>query len=86
MKRDNFLERIADINVWKDSGQRAPNKPLLLLLALGRVLNGRPRAASYWEIEGKLKELLQRFGPQRKALHPEFPFDRLPADGRRRPG
>ena len=27
-----------------------------------------------------MKELLQRFGPPRKALHPEFPFGRLPAD------
>ena len=81
MKRDEFLGRLDDINVWKSSGQRAPNKPLLLLLALGRVFNGRGRVASYPEIEPELKGLLQRFGPPRKALHPEFPFGRLPADG-----
>ena len=82
MNRDEFLRKIDQINVWKSGEKRAPHKPLLLLLGLGRVLNGEDRLASYRnDIESELGQLLQRFGPPRKALHPEFPFSRLSADG-----
>ena len=80
MTRHTLLHRFRTLHVWKRHGRRAPHKPLLLLLALGRVLNGRERLVSYGQIEDRMKELLQRFGPPRKALHPEFPFGRLPAD------
>lgn len=82
MNRDEFLRRIDQINVWKSGGRRAPHKPLLLLLGLGRVLNGENRLASYRnDIEPELGQLLQRFGPPRKRMHPESPFSRLSADG-----
>lgn len=76
----DFLKRIERINVWKKGGQRAPHKPLLLLLALGRILNERERFVPYREIDEMLKELLQRFGSPRKA-RPVYPFSHLPADG-----
>lgn len=76
MNRDEFLRRIDQINVWKSGGKRAPHKPLLLLLGLGRVLNGENRLASYRnDIEPELGQLLQRFGPPRKRMHPESPFN-----------
>ena len=82
MNRNEFLRKIDEINVWKNGEKRAPHKPLLLLLALGRVLNGEDRLASYLkDIEPELGQLLQRFGPPRKALHPAIPFGRLRADG-----
>ena len=82
MTHNEFLKKIDGINVWKSGGQRAPHKPLLLLSALGRVLNGQERLASYpSEIKPELGNLLRRFGPPRKTLHPEFPFGRLRADG-----
>ena len=82
MNRNQFLRTIDAINVWKRGGQRAPHKPLLLLLALGRVLSDRDRLASYSrDIERKLEELLQHFGPPRKALHPALPFGHLRTDG-----
>lgn len=80
MNRREFLQRVERINVWQRRGERAPHKPLLLLLALGRVLHGRERLAAYELIEDQLNDLLQKFGPPRKARHPEFPFGRLPAD------
>ena len=76
----DFLKRIEEINVWKKNGYRAPHKPLLLLLAFGRILNDRERFTPYQEIHEMLMELLQRFGPPRKAC-PEYPFSHLPADG-----
>lgn len=80
MNRREFLQKIEDINVWKQGGLRAPNKPLLLLLAIGRVLHKRERLAAYELIEDELTSLLQRFGPPRRTVHPEFPFGRLLRD------
>ena len=80
----DFLERIEGINVWKKGGQRAPHKPLLLLLALGRILDEQERLIPYREIEETLTKLLQRFGRPHKLSYkprPEYPFGRLPADG-----
>lgn len=82
MKRHEFLDRLDHLNVWKRVGQRAPHKPLLLLLALGRVLAGEPRLGGYRDdIDGPLGDLLDRFGPPRRAHHPELPFVHLRSDG-----
>ncbi len=80
MARNRLLELFQNLQVWKRQGVRAPHKPLLLLLALGRVMNNEERLVSYPEIEGRMKELLRRFGPPRHSYHPEFPFSRLPRD------
>ncbi len=61
--------------------QRAPHKPLLLLLALATVLRGEPRLRPYGEIEEQLRRLLVEFGPYRRSVHPEYPFWRLQNDG-----
>lgn len=75
MTRQRLLEELGQLKVWKGGGTRAPHKPLLLLLALGRVWRGEPRLASYErDVQQPLKELLKGFGPPRKALHPENPF------------
>ncbi|MYE12335.1 MAG: restriction endonuclease [Gammaproteobacteria bacterium] len=79
--RRGFLARVRNLNVWSSGGQRAPNKPLLLLLALGRLQGGEPRLASFAEIEGTLRDLLRRFGPPRKSQRPLNPFQRLCNDG-----
>ena len=81
MTRDELLRRIAKINVGRSHGKRAPHKPLLLLLALGRIINSEERLVSYSEIEPQLKELLRAFGTPSTTLHPEQPFGRLGNDG-----
>ncbi len=82
MDRVEFLKRICGINVWKNAGRRAPHKPLLLLLALGRVYRGDDRLCRYGEdIEDRLRALLVRFGPPRRAHKPEEPYKRLSRDG-----
>lgn len=81
MTKEEFLERIDAINVWKSGGQRAPHKPLLLLLALGMASRGRPRQSSFAELKRPLEGLLARFGPPRQTPHPEHPFIRLRKDG-----
>ena len=81
MTLEDFHRKATRLNVWRSGGQRAPHKPLLLLLALGRVSRGESRLAPFGEIEKTLTGLLRHFGPPRKAHHPEFPFGRLVADG-----
>lgn len=75
------LERLARLNVGRRGEERAPHKPLLLLLALGRIAAGAKRLAPYSEWEKPLRRLLEEFGPPRKSVHPEYPFWRLQADG-----
>lgn len=82
MKRDEFLQKLGQVRFWRTRGRRAPHKPLLVLLALGRVAQGKERLASYeQDLERPLIDLLERFGPPRRAIHPEYPFSRLPNDG-----
>ncbi len=81
MTLDEFRRRLTNLNVWKQGKQRAPHKPLLLLLAMGRAARGEERLAPFNEIEETLTGLLRHFGPPRQAHHPEFPFGRLVTDG-----
>ena len=38
-EREEVLRQIAALNVWKRGEERVPHKPLLILLALGRLRN-----------------------------------------------
>ena len=80
-KSAETLEQLEAVSVWKRGNQRAPHKPLLLLLALARVQSGEPRLQPYAEVDEKLRSLLIEFGPPRKSYHPEYPFWRLQNDG-----
>ena len=77
----DFLRRVRGLKVWSAGGERAPHKPLLLLLALGRLQRGDGRLARFEEIEGPLTDLLRRFGLPGKTQRPVYPFTRLCNDG-----
>ncbi|MBF0231907.1 MAG: HNH endonuclease [Desulfamplus sp.] len=70
-----------NISMWKRGGQRAPHKPLLILLTIAHCIQSKNRLISFSEIYQKLKELLIEFGPMRKSYRPEYPFWRLQHDG-----
>lgn len=76
-----LLERLDALSVWRQGDQRAPHKPLLILIALARLQRDDPRLLPYREIEQALTRLLQEFGPPRRSFHPEYPFWHLQADG-----
>ncbi len=76
-----LLRHISDLNTWKRGDQRAPHKPLLLLLYLARIQRGEPRLVSFKSIDEPLSSLLKEFGPPRRSFHPEYPFWRLQNDG-----
>ena len=63
LSESELLERFDRIRVWQRGGQRAVHKPLLVLLALGRLWRGEPPAAQFTEIESDLQKLLEQFAP-----------------------
>ena len=81
MNREEIRDRFADLNVWKRGDQRAPHKPLLLLLTLARVNRGGERLVNFEEVEEPLRSLLIEFGPPRRTQNPHLPFWHLQTDG-----
>lgn len=79
MKDAEILERVDRLRVWHQHGERAPHKPLLLLLALGS-LSQDVIAIPFEAVEKKLKELLEEFGPSRARQEPSLPFWHLQSD------
>jgi putative restriction endonuclease len=63
------------------AGRYAPHKPLLILLALGRVQRGEPRQVEYAAIDEALKLLLAEFGPSSASSSRHYPFWHLATDG-----
>jgi putative restriction endonuclease len=76
---DRVLAAFARLKVWEKNGHRAPHKPLLVLLALGRWLEKPDEPATYADIERPWKDLFVQFGPP-TAPHPEYPFWFLQSD------
>lgn len=76
---DHLRSRFENLTVWKRGDQRAPHKPLLVLYALGHLLQG-DRWLQFSEIEEDFSDLLIEFGPPRKNHHPEYPFWYLQSD------
>jgi len=81
MNRQGVIDQFKGIRMWTRGGERAPHKPLLLLMALGRINRGENPEMPYQDVDEKLKQLLIDFGPRRTSYHPEFPFWRLQNDG-----
>lgn len=76
-----LIENFKKLTIWERKGERAPHKPLLILFALGEFYRNPHKLIPYSDIDIKLRELLEEFGPTRKSCHPEYPFWRLQKDG-----
>lgn len=81
MNRAKIFDLLTNVAVWTRGDERAPHKPLLLLLALARCARGDEREIPYEEIDQPLSALLREFGPPRTQYQPEFPFWHLQSDG-----
>lgn len=67
-----------DLKIWKHGSQRAPHKPLLLLYALGRWLNGQ-REFKWLRVKKDVGALIEQFGGNAK-VEVSNPFTRLRKD------
>lgn len=81
MTRAEILQAFDSIRVWQRGDQRAPHKPLLILLELGRLARGEPAAVSFDTIEPDLIRLLREFGPSGSERSRHYPFWHLQSDG-----
>ncbi|NIH68272.1 putative restriction endonuclease [Modestobacter marinus] len=80
----DVLAVFSSLRQHQQNGQRSPHKPLLALLALGRLAaNGRSDVP--WSVaEVELADLIAEFGPASRtgrAQSAAYPFTRLRADG-----
>jgi putative restriction endonuclease len=78
---DAATAAVERLRPWSRGELQAPHKPLLLLLALRRVADGRPRLMAFPEVEPELRDLIERFGQIKGRANAGYPFWRLQADG-----
>jgi len=77
-----FLEQVERIHVYAQGDRRAPHKPLLLLVALARLLGGKTRTADFATWTEALLPLLVEFAPPVQSHHqPQYPYWYLRSDG-----
>jgi putative restriction endonuclease len=78
------LARLAALRQHRQGGQRSPHKPLLVLLALGRLSTVGSSELPWSAAEPALGNLIAEFGPVSvtgRAQSAAYPFTRLRADG-----
>ena len=78
------LERLSSLRQHQQDGRRSPHKPLLVLLALGRLVTTGSSSLPWSVAEERLADLIEQFGPTSKtgrAQSAAYPFTRLRADG-----
>lgn len=79
--REEFLRRIAALNVDRGGGVRKPHKPLLLLFAIARLMRHGDRELAFRDVEGALRPLLRLYAPPvRGRPQPELPYWHLRSD------
>jgi len=81
MTREEILQAFDRMRVWQRGDQRAVHKPLLVLLALAKVVAGGAAMIDWNEVEPVLKELLEEFGPDGSGNSRHYPFWHLKTDG-----
>jgi putative restriction endonuclease len=80
MTRSQVLQAFDRVRVWQQGDKRAPHKPLLILLALGRLQRGEASAVEFSQIDASLKALIGEFGPSGAGQNRHFPFWHLASD------
>jgi len=74
-------DRFSSLRQAPFGDRRAPHKPLLILLMLGRYQRGNFQSLLFEETQDQLKELLFEFGPPSRSINVLDPFWRLQNDG-----
>lgn len=79
MTDEDIVDAFRGLTVWKRGGQRAPHKPLLVLMALARLQAGQP-PWTWKRLRPALEEALLDFGTSGRT-NAHYPFWRLQRDG-----
>lgn len=77
------LEQLLSLRLHQRDGRRSPHKPLLALLALGRLTSTGSSSLTWSEAENQLADLIAEFGPTSstpRAQSAAYPFTRLRSD------
>ncbi len=77
------VARLRSLRQHQRQGQRSPHKPLLVLLALGRLTATGSCAVPWSAAESTLADLIAEFGPPSRTSRAQsaaYPFTRLRAD------
>ena len=83
-RTSEVLGRFASLRQHQRDGHRSPHKPLLVLLALGRMAAGGSSELPWSIAESALADLIAEFGPPSRtgrAQSAAYPFTRLRTDG-----
>jgi putative restriction endonuclease len=77
------LERLTALRQYQGDGNRAPHKPLLVLLALGQLASSGSSVMPWSVVQERLGGLLAEFGTAASngASSAAYPFTRLRSDG-----
>lgn len=78
--REEFLRRLSGLNVDRSGGVRKPHKPLLLLLAIARIVRRGERELEFGEVEAALLPLLRLYAPPVRSPDPRLPYWHLRSD------
>jgi putative restriction endonuclease len=84
MSKEEVLDRLSLLRQHQRQGQRSPHKPLLVLLALGRLATKGTTAISWSMDSATLADLIRDYGPPSStspAQSAAYPFTRLRTDG-----
>ncbi|MEV0729873.1 phosphorothioated DNA-binding restriction endonuclease [Polymorphospora sp. NPDC050346] len=82
--REQVLARLSALRLHQRGGHRSPHKPLLVLLALGRLAASGASALPWSEARVRLGNLIAEFGPTSRTGRTQsaaYPFTRLRSDG-----
>ena len=81
---EGWVERLTALRQYQHNGKRVPHKPLLVLMALGRLAETGSSELPWSETEERLANLIAEFGPSTRTGRRQsaaYPFTRLRTDG-----
>jgi putative restriction endonuclease len=79
-----WVEQLSALLQYQHNGKRVPHKPLLMLLALGRLAETGSSELPWSDAEERLADLIAEFGPSTRTSRRQsaaYPFTRLRTDG-----
>jgi putative restriction endonuclease len=81
---EDWVARVSALKQYQHNGKRVPHKPLLVLMALGRLAETGSSELPWSVAERRLADLIAEFGPATRTSRRQsaaYPFTRLRADG-----